>query len=153
MSIPSTPSSVKKLEKQLTKEAKREDKEVKHTLKDIQSLEKQKTKTQKASIKAEQTIEKLAKVESATLRALNKATHQHDAVLVDLRSAERDAELKRVEDEKITAELAAKKEHAAEILKSQLAHAEERKTQIRELREGAGIATPESRLSDASDAA
>lgn len=47
MSIPSTPSSVKKLEKQLTKEAKREDKEVKHTLKDIQSLEKQKTKTQK----------------------------------------------------------------------------------------------------------
>lgn len=56
----------------------------------------------------------------------------------------------RQEDERLTAELDAKKARAAEALQAQLAHAEERKNQIRELREGAGIATPESRLSESS---
>ncbi|KAJ7122802.1 hypothetical protein C8R44DRAFT_155006 [Mycena epipterygia] len=150
LAAPSSPAAIKKLEKQLAKQAKREDAEVKHALKDVQSTEKYKAKAQKAAFKAEQTIEKIAKAETATLKALNKATHQHDAVLVDLRSAERDAEMKRQEDEKLTADLEAKKAHAAEILQTQLVHAEERKTQLRDLRESAGIATPESRLSDAS---
>ncbi|KAJ7499304.1 hypothetical protein FB451DRAFT_1428754 [Mycena latifolia] len=137
LNVPSSPAAIKKLEKHFAKEAKREDKEVKQALKD-------------ASVKAEQTVEKIAKAETSTLKALNKATHQHDAVLVDLRGAEREAEMMRLEDERLTAELDAKKARAAEVLQAQLAHAEERKTQIRELREGAGIATPDSRLSDAS---
>ncbi|KAJ7688348.1 hypothetical protein B0H17DRAFT_1202912 [Mycena rosella] len=148
LAVPSSPASIKKLEKQFVKEAKREDKEVKHALKDVQSTEKSKAKAQKASIKAEQTIEKIAKVETASLKTLNKATHQHDAVVVDLRGAERDAELKRQEDQRLTAELEAKKAHAAEVLQTQLTHAKERETKLRELREGAGVATPESRLSD-----
>ncbi|KAJ6567254.1 hypothetical protein DFH09DRAFT_1471222 [Mycena vulgaris] len=150
LSVPSSPAAIKKLEKQLAKQAKRESAEVKHALKDVQSIEKSKAKAQKAAAKADQAIEKITKAETATLKALNKATHQHDAVVVDLRSAERDAELKRQTDERLTAELAAKKAHAAEVLQTQLAHEEERKTQLRELREGAGIATPDSRLSDAS---
>ncbi|KAJ6627438.1 hypothetical protein B0H10DRAFT_2210371 [Mycena sp. CBHHK59/15] len=137
--IPPSPAALKKFEKQLNKEAKREDSEVKHALKDVQATEKSRAKTQKSAIKAEQTIGKLAKVETATLKALNKATHHHDAVVVDLRSAEKDAEIKRHEDEKLAAELGAKKARAAEALQAQLAHAEERQTKLREMREGAGL--------------
>jgi CII-binding regulator of phage lambda lysogenization HflD len=111
LSVPASPASIKKLEKQLNKEAKREDSEVKHALKEVQSSEKSKAKAQKvlaplnlsvsriaqfpskAAMKAEQMIEKLAKIETATLKALNKATHQHEVVVVDLRSAEKDAEV------------------------------------------------------------
>ncbi|KAJ7667632.1 hypothetical protein DFH06DRAFT_1322225 [Mycena polygramma] len=113
-------------------------------------IEKHKAKAEKAAVKADQTIEKITKAESATLKALNKATHHHDAVIVDLHSAERDAEVKHHEDEKLTADLEAKKAYAAEVLQAQLAHAEERKSKILELRQTAGFATPESRLSDAS---
>ncbi|KAJ7283423.1 hypothetical protein C8J57DRAFT_1292517 [Mycena rebaudengoi] len=140
LSVPASPASIKKLEKQLNKEAKREDSEVKHALKEVQSSEKSKAKAQKAAIKAEQMIEKLAKIETATLKALNKATHQHEVVVVDLRSAEKDAEIKRAEDEKLTAELEAKKAHAAGVLQAQVAHQEEREAQLRELREGAATA-------------
>ncbi|KAJ7781635.1 hypothetical protein B0H16DRAFT_1710826 [Mycena metata] len=150
LSVPSSPAAIKKLEKQFAKEANRESKEVKRALKDVQSTEKDKAKAQKAAAKADQTIEKITKAETATLKALNKATHQHDAVVVDLRSAERDAEVKRQENERVTAELEAKKKHAAEILNAQLAHAEERQTQINDLKQTAGIATPDSRLSDVS---
>ncbi|KAJ7755679.1 hypothetical protein DFH07DRAFT_821376 [Mycena maculata] len=152
LTVPSSPAAIKKLEKQLAKQAKREDAEVKHALKDVQSTEKHKAKAQKATVKAEQIIEKIAKAETATLKALNKVTHQHDTVVVDLRNAERDGEMKRQEDEKLATELKAKKAHAAEVLQTQLAHADERKTTLRQLREGAGIATPESTLSDASSA-
>ncbi|KAJ7873363.1 hypothetical protein B0H14DRAFT_146634 [Mycena olivaceomarginata] len=148
--VPSSPAAIKKLEKQFGKEAKRENCEVKEALKAVQSIEKQKAKAQKAATKADQAIEKLTKIETVTQKALNKATHHHDAVVVDLHSAERDAEVKHQEDERLTADLEAKKALAAEVLQAQLAHAEERKAKISQLREQAGIATPESRLSDAS---
>ncbi|KAF7354973.1 hypothetical protein MSAN_01412500 [Mycena sanguinolenta] len=141
LNVPTSPAAIKKLEKQFAKEEKRDTVAVKDALKDVQSTEKLKAKAQKAATKADQTIEKITKVETVTQKALNKATHQHDAVVVDLRNAERDAEVKHQEDDRLTTELEAKKAHAAE---------EEHRTKIRELREQAGIATPESRLSDES---
>ncbi|KAJ7087216.1 hypothetical protein B0H15DRAFT_950104 [Mycena belliarum] len=158
LSVPSSPAAIKKLEKQFNKEAKREDSEVKHALKDVQSTEKYKAKAQKVH-HARQLV---PPTETATLKKLNKATHQHNAVLVDLRGAERDAEVRflpatgilqtispqmlRQEDERLTAELDAKKARAAEALQAQLAHAEERKNQIRELREGAATTLPATTL-------
>nr|GAT46171.1 predicted protein [Mycena chlorophos] len=160
-STPNSPAAIKKLEKQLNKEAKRESTEIKEALKAVQTMEKLKAKAQKASNKAEETIEKVTKLETATLKALNKATHQHDAALTDLRAAERDAELKRQEDKRISTDLDAKKAFLAESLHAQAANTEKRATQIRELREEAGLipkettsgtATPDSRLSDDSSA-
>ncbi|KAF7330762.1 hypothetical protein MVEN_02414900 [Mycena venus] len=145
LNVPSSPAAIKKLEKQFAKEAKREDAEVKQALKDVQSIEKQKAKAQKAATKADQAIEKITKIETVSQKALNKATHQHDSVVVNLRNAERDAEALA-----FLCVYLAKKAHAAEVLQAQLAHAEERKIKILELREQAGIATPDSRLSDAS---
>ncbi|KAJ6510214.1 hypothetical protein C8R47DRAFT_787648 [Mycena vitilis] len=115
MSTIASPASLKQLEKQYSKEAKREDAQVKKALKDIQSLEKHKAKAEKAAVKADHTIEKITTAESATLKALNKATHHHDAVIVDLHSAERDAEVKHHEDEKLTAELEAKKAYCTTL--------------------------------------
>ncbi|KAK7061384.1 hypothetical protein R3P38DRAFT_3250767 [Favolaschia claudopus] len=148
ITVPSSPAGIKKLEKQLAKDAKREDESVKQALKDVQSTEKQKAKSQKAAEKADHALGKITKAETASQKALNKATHQHDAVIVDLRSAERDAEMMHQVDDKLTADLEAKKKHAAEALQSQLVHAEERQSKLRELREQAGIITPDSRLSE-----
>ncbi|KAJ7229070.1 hypothetical protein GGX14DRAFT_616628 [Mycena pura] len=148
-SVPSSPAAIKKLEKQLKKEAKREDVDLKHALKDLQAAEKLKAKAHKSASKAEETIEKITKIETATLKALNKATHEHDAAVVELRNAERDADLRRQEDERLAADLEAKKARAAE----RLTHMpqEERKNMIRELLDGGGgLATPESTLSDSS---
>jgi septal ring factor EnvC (AmiA/AmiB activator) len=47
LAVPSSPAAIKKLEKQFAKEAKREDAQVKQALKDVQSTEKHKAKTQK----------------------------------------------------------------------------------------------------------
>ncbi|KAJ7237190.1 hypothetical protein B0H12DRAFT_1057404 [Mycena haematopus] len=147
LSVPSSPAAIKKLEKQLAKDEKREAAGVKAALKDVQSTEKHKAKAQKAVIKADHAIEKMTKSETAAQKALNKAAHKHDAVVVDLHSAERDAEVKHQQDNKLTADLEAKKAHAAKVLQEQLAHAEEHKNKIRELLEQAGVATPESRAS------
>ncbi|KAF7331842.1 hypothetical protein MKEN_00064300 [Mycena kentingensis (nom. inval.)] len=171
--IPASPKDIRKLEKVYNKEAKRESAEVKSALKAVQATEKLKAKTQKAANKAEETVEKITKLESTTLKALNKATHHHEAALVELKNAERDAEarqtcfflppdtdyaqLKRHEDEQLTADLEAKKAHAADALKAQLANTEDRNNKIRQLREEAGLIpktsgtdTPDSRLSESS---
>ncbi|KAJ7937415.1 hypothetical protein B0H13DRAFT_2649251 [Mycena leptocephala] len=156
LAVPSSPAAIKKLEKQFSKEAKREDAQVKQALKDVQSTEKHKAKTQKAAVKADQTIEKITKAETATLKPSTKpptTTTPSSSTCATQSGTPR--RVKHQEDERLEAELEAKKARAAEVLQAQLAHAEERKTKILELREKAGIATPEStpRNSDASSGA
>ncbi|CAK5276114.1 unnamed protein product [Mycena citricolor] len=147
-----SPKIIKKLEKKYAKDAKREGEDVKQVLKDVQSIEKEKAKAQKASrasIKAEQKVEKINKLETATQKVLNKAVHQHETAVVELQNAERDAELKRQEDKRLAAELDAKRALAAEALKMQIENAEGRANQLRELR-GEGTTTPDSTLSETS---
>ncbi|KAJ7237189.1 hypothetical protein B0H12DRAFT_1075646 [Mycena haematopus] len=142
LSLPQSPAEIKKLEKQFAKEEKREATEVKDARKEVQSTEKQQAKALKAATKADHTIEKIIMSESVAQKALdkaahtlNKAEHKHDALL------------KYQEENKLTADLEAKKAHAEEVLQAQHVHAEEHKTKIRELLEQAA---PESQASDES---
>ncbi|KAJ6567257.1 hypothetical protein DFH09DRAFT_1471224 [Mycena vulgaris] len=139
--LPSSPSELKHLEKQILKEAKLEASHVKHTLKDVDATEKAAAKAQKSVGKAEKTNAKLSKQEAAAAQALNKATHRHDSVVTDLTSAERDLKLKHQQDVKLQAELEAKKGEAETLLHSQKAHEDAREEKLREVREAAAAAT------------
>jgi hypothetical protein len=104
--LPSSPSELKHLEKQILKEAKVEANQVKHTLKDVDATEKAVAKAQKVLAKfyllylrltrtqsvnkAEKQNEKLSKKEAAAAQALNKAAHRHDSISTDLNSSERE---------------------------------------------------------------
>lgn len=75
------------------KEAKNEDQNLKHTIKDLSQTEKAEAKAQKAAIKAEQQLVKLEKYEQSTLNALHKATHDHDIAATKMHSGETDLEV------------------------------------------------------------
>ena len=90
---PTSPALVKKIEKGIMKEAKNEDQNLKHTIKDLSQTEKAEAKAQKAAIKAEQQLVKLEKYEQSTLNALHKATHDHDIAATKMHSGETDLEV------------------------------------------------------------
>ncbi|KAK7015517.1 hypothetical protein VNI00_019097 [Paramarasmius palmivorus] len=75
--LPTSPSALKKLEKQITQEAKSEDSTLKHAMKDLAHVEKSAAKAEKAVDKSTHALHKAVK-EDAADKALNKATHHHD---------------------------------------------------------------------------
>ncbi|KAJ7688347.1 hypothetical protein B0H17DRAFT_1332079 [Mycena rosella] len=139
--LPSSPSELKHLEKQILKEAKVEASQVKHTFKDVDATEKAAAKAQKSANKAEKQTEKLGKQEAAAAKALNKATHHHDSVLTDLSSSERDLKLKHQQDVKLQSDLEAKKAQAEALLHTQKVHDGAREEKLREVREAVAAAT------------
>ncbi|KAJ7283421.1 hypothetical protein C8J57DRAFT_1709831 [Mycena rebaudengoi] len=139
-SLPTSPDALKRLEKQITKEANAEAAQVKHVLKDVQHTEKSAEKAQKSVNKAEKQNEKLSKKEAAAVKAVNKATHTHDNLLNDLTSSDRDVKLKQQQDIKLHAELEAKKARADELLKAQKNHDDAREAKLRDVREAAAVA-------------
>ncbi|KAJ7162596.1 hypothetical protein C8R43DRAFT_302972 [Mycena crocata] len=137
--LPSSPSELKQLEKQIFKEAKTEANQVKHTLKDVASTEKAAAKAQKSANKADKQNEKLGKQESTAAKAVNKATHHHESVIADLTSSDRDVKLKHQQDLKLHADLEAKKRHAEQLLHTQKAHDDAREEKLREVREAGTV--------------
>ncbi|KAJ6627436.1 hypothetical protein B0H10DRAFT_1941180 [Mycena sp. CBHHK59/15] len=157
--LPTTAAELKHLEKQITKEAKAEAKQVQHTLKDVSATGKAAQKAQKSVTKAEKQNEKLANQEVASAKALNKATHHHENIVNDLTSSERDVkackprswrrfpinrgfftQLKHQQDAKLSAELEAKKGQAKQLQETQRAHDAAREAKIQEMREAAQVA-------------
>ncbi|KAJ7781636.1 hypothetical protein B0H16DRAFT_1878302 [Mycena metata] len=103
--LPSSPSALKHMEKELVKEGKTEANQVKHTLKDVEATEKAAAKAQKSVNKAEKQNAKLSKQEETTAKALNKATHRHEGAVTELTSSDRDVKLKHQHDVKVQSEL------------------------------------------------
>ncbi|KAJ7499305.1 hypothetical protein FB451DRAFT_1548953 [Mycena latifolia] len=144
--LPSSPSELKHLEKQILKEAKAEASQVKHSLKDVDATEKAAAKAEKSAHKAEKQNEKLSKQEAAAAKALNKATHRHDSLVTDLSSSERELKaslslIRRLCDVKLHADLEAKKAQAEELLHKQKTHDDAREEKLREVREAVATAT------------
>ncbi|EIW61785.1 uncharacterized protein TRAVEDRAFT_44606 [Trametes versicolor FP-101664 SS1] len=73
--------AAKKLEKLMAKEAKAEEQNIKHALKDVKKAEKAVKKSVKAVEKAEKKKQKVLKTEHSTVKALTKAKHKHADVL------------------------------------------------------------------------
>jgi len=102
------PKRRQKLEKTIQKEAKAEEKNVQHALKDLKSAEKSDTSFQGQHLlsvdglyayivvicrpfdKAEKSLGKTQKKEESTLAAANKAAHKHDIAATDLNKADKD---------------------------------------------------------------
>ncbi|KAI0771988.1 hypothetical protein BD413DRAFT_604122 [Trametes elegans] len=90
----------KKLEKLMVKEAKAEEKNIKHALKDVKKAEKAVKKSVKAVEKAQKEKEKTLKKEHTTAKALNKATHKHaDALEYETKAEEKLSEKRGKEGE------------------------------------------------------
>ncbi|KAK0453206.1 hypothetical protein EV421DRAFT_1730319 [Armillaria borealis] len=101
------------LEKQIQKESKLEDSTVKHSLKDLASTEKGVKKADKGLDKAGKTLAKREKEELSAVKALNKATHQHNIAVAKSNDAQKDLKactyLKQNYDAKLHQELETKK--------------------------------------------
>ncbi|KAJ7179468.1 hypothetical protein C8R46DRAFT_641530 [Mycena filopes] len=135
--LPTSPSALKHMEKELVKDAKHEASQVKHTLKDVEATEKAAAKAQKSVAKAEKQNGKLSKQEEAAAKALNKATHNHESAVTELTSSDRDVKLKHQHDSKLQTDVEVKKAQAEKLVHMQKLHDEAREAKLTEVREAA----------------
>ncbi|TFK39029.1 hypothetical protein BDQ12DRAFT_722875 [Crucibulum laeve] len=121
---------VRRMEKEIVREGRVEEKNLKHAIKDLSHLEKSETKAAKIADKAEHTLHKSEKKEQSTLNALNKATNKHDVAAANLHSAEQEAQVRQKQHEKLQADLERKKAVVDNAIKSHEAHVKEREAKL-----------------------
>ncbi|PPQ66281.1 hypothetical protein CVT26_010965 [Gymnopilus dilepis] len=91
---PTHPEIIKKVEKEIVREAKDEERNLKRAVKDLSQTEKDVKKANKAStVKAEHDLEKSEKQEQTTLKNLFKAENIHDVAVSNVHRAQQNLEL------------------------------------------------------------
>lgn len=139
-------SSIKHMEKEISKESKAEEGAVKQILKDLSRLEKDMRKAQKSARNADSTLSKREQYEHRTTKTMNNAIHEHDLAVAKLGAAEKDAKLKHKHHAKLMKELDAKKAMVENAMKAQVEHDQERETKLAQMRGvtvgGAGPLSP-----------
>ncbi|KAF7433497.1 hypothetical protein PC9H_005451 [Pleurotus ostreatus] len=125
-----SPDVLKHMEKDLVKAGKTEESSVKHTMKDLKSLEKSTSKAAKSADKAEHHVAKNQDKELKTAKAVSKATHNHDVARDNLQKADRDLQLKQQHALKLEQELEARKIRVEAAVKSQEIHNQEREEKL-----------------------
>ncbi|KAG6833601.1 hypothetical protein H0H87_004228 [Tephrocybe sp. NHM501043] len=137
-----SPKAVKEVKKGIMVEDKDEELRVQQAIKDISLTTKSQQKAHKAALKADSTVSKLGKKESAAVAAVKKATYEHELAVTNLHKAESEAELKRREDAKLLQELNDKKKNLDLQMEEQKAHKRVRETKLQNLESNnGGIAT------------
>uniref|UniRef100_A0A0W0FKZ1 Uncharacterized protein n=1 Tax=Moniliophthora roreri TaxID=221103 RepID=A0A0W0FKZ1_MONRR len=131
--LPTSPSALKKLEKQIVQEGKTEDASVKHALKDLAHVEKSAAKAEKAVDKMSHSVHKAIKKEDASVKALNKATHQHDVAVGKVSAAERDLQAEKQHSVRLQEEVDEKKARVEALIASQTQHKEAREARLAEI--------------------
>ncbi|KAH9942034.1 hypothetical protein B0H21DRAFT_527285 [Amylocystis lapponica] len=96
---------IRQFEKIIANEAKADQRNMDHAIKDFTTSEKSHNKSIKEADKAEHTIEKSIKKEHSTAQALNKAEHKHDAALADQKNARKSLEIKRKHEAQLDADV------------------------------------------------
>ncbi|KAJ8588760.1 hypothetical protein M405DRAFT_792550 [Rhizopogon salebrosus TDB-379] len=120
--LPAEPASIKKLEKDISKEGKTEEKKMQSILKDMNKQEKSEAKASKAVEKAEKAVKKLQKQETETVRSVQAATHKHDIAATNLHSGQADLYAKQQQDEKLRQDLANARQRADQVSRDKEAH-------------------------------
>ncbi|GBE83592.1 hypothetical protein BKA93DRAFT_912237 [Sparassis latifolia] len=92
---------VRKAEKILANEARHEQRNLEHAVKDVSKVEKSHEKGFKSADKAQHALEKAANEEHATAMELNKAEHKHDTAVADHRNAVKELELSKQNEERL----------------------------------------------------
>ncbi|KAK0206091.1 hypothetical protein DFS33DRAFT_1312248 [Desarmillaria ectypa] len=139
--LPTSDAALHKLEKQIQKESKLEDSTVKHSLKDLASAEKGVKKADKGLDKAGKTLAKREKEELSAVKALNKATHEHNISAAKSEDAQKDLKMKQNHDAKLHQELETKKAQVEGAINAQKTHNEAREARIAEM-QAVGTGSP-----------
>ncbi|KAK0490608.1 hypothetical protein IW261DRAFT_25217 [Armillaria novae-zelandiae] len=134
--LPTSDAALHNLEKQIQNESKMEDSAVKHSLKDLASTEKRVKKADKGLDKAGKTLAKREKEELSAVKALNKATHQHNIAVAKSNDAQKDLKLKQNHDAKLHQELDTKKTQVEGAINAQKTHNEAREAKIADMHGG-----------------
>ncbi|KIJ70433.1 hypothetical protein HYDPIDRAFT_23539 [Hydnomerulius pinastri MD-312] len=134
--LPADPKALKKMEKDIAKESKADDKGYRNTLKELKGSEKSETKASKAATKAEKTLKKMEGKEHDTIKTLQKATHSHDQAVTNLHSSQSDLQIKQQHAQKLRQELDQLRGRADHMSKEKQAHDRERDNKLASLHAG-----------------
>ncbi|KAK0467875.1 uncharacterized protein EV420DRAFT_1635142 [Desarmillaria tabescens] len=132
-SLPTSDAALHKLEKQIQKEGKLEDSSVKHSLKDLASAEKGVKKADKGLDKTGKILAKREKEELSAVKALNKATHEHNIAVAKSSDAQKNLKLQQSHDTKLHQDLETKKAQVESAINAQKTHNEVREAKIAEI--------------------
>ncbi|KAJ2916485.1 hypothetical protein MD484_g3901, partial [Candolleomyces efflorescens] len=131
-----SPSLAKRIEKEITHEAVKEDKAVKHALKDLAHLEKKDHKASKKTDSAQKALEKAERKEASTLQTLQKQTKKHDDAASLARRRTLEADNAYAQEEKVHRILEKKKVEVEAAIRRKDEHERER---LKRLEEAAGL--------------
>ncbi|OAX43077.1 hypothetical protein K503DRAFT_233383 [Rhizopogon vinicolor AM-OR11-026] len=120
--LPADPKPIKKLEKDISKDGKAEEKTMQSTFKDMYKQEKSAAKASKAVEKAEKAVKKLEKHETETVSSLRAATHKHDIAVTNLHSGQADLYAKQQQADKLKQDLANARQRADQVSKDKQVH-------------------------------
>ncbi|KAI0080696.1 hypothetical protein K474DRAFT_1589184 [Panus rudis PR-1116 ss-1] len=107
--------AIRQIEKQIATEARSEEKNLQHAIKDLESAEKTHNKSIKAADKAQHALDKAVQKEHKAASALNKAAHQHDAAIAHEQTAEKNVTLKHQHEERLEQDLAKRRASVEEL--------------------------------------
>ncbi|KIJ19878.1 hypothetical protein PAXINDRAFT_107381 [Paxillus involutus ATCC 200175] len=134
--LPTDPKAVRKMEKDIAKESKIDDKGYKNVLKELSSIEKSEAKASKAATKAEKNLKKMENRDYDTIKTLQKATHSHDQAVTDLHSAQSDLQASCEESQqaqRLRQDVDELRKRADQLSKEKQAHDQERSSKLAKL--------------------
>ncbi|KAF9535053.1 hypothetical protein CPB83DRAFT_843394 [Crepidotus variabilis] len=131
---PTSPELLKKVETSIIREAKQEEKNLKHVVKDLGTTEKGVNKAHKSADKAETMLSKAEKNEHQTLKNLNRAENNHDRAVANVHSAQNDMQMRTREFTKAQQVLESKKAQVEAAIKDHDNHTAQRNAKLAALR-------------------
>ncbi|EAU84932.1 hypothetical protein CC1G_00451 [Coprinopsis cinerea okayama7 len=109
MSAPTSPIIAKSVQKEITAEAKREQKAFQHMVKDLEHLEKKDNKAHKHVDKMAKALNKNEQKEQKTMQKMHKATEIHEDTKLKTTHLHRELQASKQEEDKIRSRLKEKK--------------------------------------------
>ncbi|KAH9482891.1 hypothetical protein JR316_0004991 [Psilocybe cubensis] len=131
VSVKSTsPEIIKKIEQEIVKEAKNEERSLKDVVKDLHRAEKDTNKAHKSAVKAEKALEKAEKREQKTLKNLYRAENAHNIALGHVTHTQHEFELATKKHTKMRELLQAKTTRVDEAMKANDEHTKTRNARL-----------------------
>ncbi|EPT02318.1 hypothetical protein FOMPIDRAFT_1048014 [Fomitopsis schrenkii] len=128
---------IRQVEKMIATEAKNEQKNLDHALKDLSKLDKTHEKAIKAADKAQHAVDKAVKDEHKTAEALNQAEHKHDNAIAGQRNACKTLELKRQDEGRLDQDVQQHKLSVDGLQQSKAANDATRESKLNQIRQQA----------------
>ncbi|KAI0356534.1 hypothetical protein OH77DRAFT_1423467 [Trametes cingulata] len=106
---------VRQVEKMIAKEARDDQKNLDHTIKDLSSAEKAHNKSIKAVDKASHALDKAVEKEHKAAKAVNRAIHNHDSTVAGEQAAEKKVQITKQHEARLEQDLEQKRRQLDEL--------------------------------------